>query len=392
MQSLAENAIFVGTKPRLHITGYAPRVAGSEILTEADVERIVAETSTLCAIPAPTFAEQQRGAVFLDLLITAGVPATFDTVGNVVARLGGPGPALALCAHLDTVFPGDAAVDVRRDGARLVAPGIGDNALGLAALLHVARVLVQEPPVTPVLLAATVGEEGLGDLSGVTALLDREPVRALIAIEGHGVDSLAVGGIVSVRLRVDFVGPGGHSWSDRGRGSAVHALLAAGDRLLTAAPPATLNVGIVEGGTAVNAIAEHASMLIDIRHADARIVDAANARVRRALAFGLPDGVTVEICEVGNRPGGTNRPDAPLIAAAHAARLAVGLGLAEEQLASTDANAALARGIPAVAIGISRGDHAHRADEWIAIPPIGLGVAGLVELVRRVTRSDFSHK
>lgn len=388
MQSLAGNAIFVGTMPRLHITGYAPRVAGSEIPTETDVERIVAETSTLCAIPAPTFAEQQRGAAFLGLLMDAGIPATFDTAGNVVARLGGPGPALALCAHLDTVFPGLTAVDVRRDGARLVAPGIGDNALGLAALLHVARVLVQEPPVTPVLLAATVGEEGLGDLRGVTALLDREPVRALIAIEGHGVDSLAVGGIVSVRLRADFVGPGGHSWSDRGRGSAVHALVAAGDRVLTAARPAALNIGVIEGGTAVNALAEHASMLIDIRHGDPRVVDAAHARVRRALTVSLPDEITVEIHQVGNRPGGANRPNEALVAAAHTARAHVGLGLAAEHLASTDANAALARGIPAIGVGISRGEHAHRVDEWIAVPPIGLGVAGLVELVRRSTQAE----
>ncbi|MGI9186797.1 MAG: M20/M25/M40 family metallo-hydrolase [Gaiellales bacterium] len=349
------------------------------------VARIVDDAEALCRIPAPTFAERTRGAAVLEHLQALHLDAAFDAVGNVVARIGEDGPALALCAHLDTVFPADTPLAVRREHGRLIGPGIGDNALGIATLLHVARELAVAPPSSPVLLGFTVGEEGLGDLRGVSALLDREPVRALIAIEGHGVDSLAVGGIASIRYRVTVTGPGGHSWTDRGRPSAVHHLIGLGEHVLETARPAAVNIGTISGGTAINAIADHAELLIDIRHDDQRVVEAAAARVERAVTTQPPDGISVELEQVGNRPGGANAPGEPLVALAHAARAAVGLGAAEEHLASTDANAGLARGIPSLGVGITRGDHAHRTDEWIAEAPIALGVGALLGLIRSAT-------
>ncbi len=353
-------------------------------LSENALVRIVDEATAICAVPAPTFAESLRAALVQDLLAEAGLAAQIDAAGNVVACVGADGPALALVAHLDTVFPNLTTIPIVRNGVRLTGPGIGDNALGIAAMVHVARELAHTPPSRPVLFAATVGEEGLGDLSGVTALLDTEPIRALIAIEGHGIDCLAIGGVASIRLRAEFSGPGGHSWSDRGRGSAIQALIGAGERALAAAAPAAFNIGVIEGGTTVNAIAQSATMVIDIRHGDPRIVDAARIRVERALTTALPGDVSVKVTLVGNRPGGANRPNDPLLEAARAARSAVGLGPADEIFASTDANAAFARQIPAVGIGITRGDFAHREDEWIAVPPIAMGVASLLELVRRL--------
>lgn len=366
-------------------TQYPLRVAQTLIPDAEATARIVDDAEALCLIPAPTFAERPRGEEVLARLHALRLDAAFDAAGNVVARIGEEGPALALCAHLDTVFPADTPLGVRRAGGRLIGPGIGDNALGIAALLHVARDLVLTPPSSPVLLGFTVGEEGLGDLHGVSALLDREPVRALIAIEGHGVDSLAIGGIASLRYRVTVTGPGGHSWTDRGRPSAVHHLIGIGNRVLEAAHPAAVNIGTIHGGTAINAIADHAELLIDLRHADQRVVDAAAARVERAITAQPPAGITVELEQVGNRPGGANASGEPLVELARAARTAVGLGTAEEHLASTDANAGLARGIPSLGVGITRGDHAHRTDEWIAEEPVALGVGALLGLIRSAT-------
>ena len=351
-------------------------------LPDADaVGRIADDALALAAIPAPTGSERARGEAVLDRLLALHLDAAFDEAGSVVARIGEDGPALAVCAHLDTVFPAGTELAVRRDGDRLVGPGVGDNAVGIAVVLHLARTLALEPPPRPVLLAFTVGEEGLGDLRGVRALLDREDVRGLVAVEGHGVDVLAVGGIASLRYRVAATGPGGHSWTDRGAPSAVHALVGAAARALPAAGPVALNIGTIGGGTAVNAIAERAEMLLDLRHHDAAEVHAAGVRVRAALGADVPDGIELEVQEVGNRPGGVNRPDEPLVAAARAARADVGLEPADEHLASTDANAAHARGIPAVAVGITRGDHAHRMDEWVLVPPIAQGAGALVRLV-----------
>ncbi len=306
----------------------------------------------------------------------------------MLARVGGAGPAIVVAAHLDTVFPAGTPLEPVREGDVLRGPGIGDNAIALAALLSLARDLAGGPaPGRPVLLAATVGEEGLGDLRGVRALLDAEDTACLIALEGHGVDSLTTGGVASARIAARYTGPGGHSWSDRGRPSAVHALVGAAAAALAVAPPAQANIGVVEGGIAVNAIAGDARLELDLRSDDDRVVEAAQARARAALAA-VPDGIEAHVECVGRRPGGQLEADHPLLLAAREARERAGLPAATEETASTDANAALGRGIPALALGISRGGGTHRPDEWIELPPAAGGIEAARLLVRALAGGD----
>jgi tripeptide aminopeptidase len=86
----------------------------------------------------------------------------------------GNGPTVMLSAHLDTVFPEGTDVTVKRDstasgGARLSAPGIGDDCRGLATVLAVTRALRDASVQTAgmIYIVGTVGEEGPGNLRGV---------------------------------------------------------------------------------------------------------------------------------------------------------------------------------------------------------------------------------
>jgi acetylornithine deacetylase/succinyl-diaminopimelate desuccinylase-like protein len=349
---------------------------------------VVAETLTLCAIAAPTGAEAERGRAVEALLRDAGAHPRTDAAGNVLARFGpGTGPATVIAAHLDTVFPAGTPLEARREGGHLHGPGIGDDCLGLAGLLHAARVLAAgAPPAHPVLLAATVGEEGLGDLRGARAVLDEHACDAFVALEGHGRDTLQVAGIGSARVRARFTAPGGHSWGDRGSPSAVHALLQAGAAAVAAAEGAHVNVGVVGGGTSINTIAAHAEAEFDLRDGDDATLEATRERVVAALHAAVPAGVELAVEPIGRRPAGATPPDHPLVEAARAARRAAGLPPAEEQASSTDANAALGRGIPAICVGITHGANAHRTDERVELAPLAAGLAALEELVRALAR------
>jgi acetylornithine deacetylase/succinyl-diaminopimelate desuccinylase-like protein len=313
-----------------------------------------------------------------------GIRPQRDTAGNVLARFGpAEGPALVVAAHLDTVFPATTPLEPREQDGLLQGPGIGDDCLGLAALVHLAGLVAAGPqPARPLLLAATVGEEGLGNLRGARALLDDQACDAFIAVEGHGRDTLQVAGIGSVRLRARFTAPGGHSWGDRGAPSAVHALLDAGSAALSAAAGAHINVGVVSGGTSINTIAGTAVAEIDLRAADDRELDATRERVAAALRAATPRDARVEIELLGRRPAGATAPDHPLVEAARAARRAAGLPPADENASSTDANAALGRGIPAICLGLTHGANAHRPDEHVELAPLGPGLAALEHLVR----------
>jgi acetylornithine deacetylase/succinyl-diaminopimelate desuccinylase-like protein len=349
---------------------------------------VVADTLALCAIAAPTGDEAERGRAVEALLRDAGADPHTDATGNVLARFGPPdGPATVLAAHLDTVFPAGTPLAPRRAGGCLHGPGIGDDCLGLGGLVHAARVLAGgAAPAHPILLAATVGEEGLGDLRGARALLDAHACDAFVALEGHGRDTVQTAGIGSARLRARFTAPGGHSWGDRGAPSAVHALLRCGAAAVAAARDAHINIGVVGGGTSINTIAAHAEAEIDLRDAGDAALEATRERVIAALHDALPAGVQLAVEPIGRRPAGVTPADHPLVRAARDARAHAGLPPAEEHASSTDANAALGRGIPAICLGLTHGANAHRTDERVELAPLEGGLAALEGLVRTLAR------
>jgi tripeptide aminopeptidase len=355
--------------------------------SDAAVAQVVDDTRRICAMPAPPFGEGPRAELVAWMLGEAGAPARIDETGNVIAPLGGEAPdTVVFAAHLDTVFAAGTEIALEEGDGRLAAPGVGDNSVAVAALVHLARHLRDRPLDRPVALVATVGEEGLGDLRGAKALLDETPVGAFVAVEGQMLEAIKLAGVGSIRLRVTVRGPGGHPWADRGTPSAVHGLvdLVAGVLAEAHGAEVVLNVGVIRGGTVINAIAGEACAEIDLRAEDDGALRAVAARVQEVLAW-TPDGLEVTVEPIGRRPGGRIAPDHPLVAAARRARERAGLPPAEEGASSTDANAAYGRGIPAITVGVTTGGNAHRLDEYIDLAPLGPGLAALEALAEDLT-------
>lgn len=363
-----------------------------EGLAQAALERVVALTRTVCLIPAPTGGEAERARFVADALAARGLEPGIDELGNVVARRKGRGdaPALMLAAHTDTVFPADTPLAVTREGEHMTGPGIGDNSLSVASLIVLAELLDEAGLDTPgdLLLAADVGEEGLGNLRGIRALVDRfeHELGAVIALEGHGLGKLTYEAVGSRRIRVNVTGPGGHSYGDFGRPSAAHVLGTIIHHLanleVPAQPKTTYNVGLIEGGVSVNTIAPTASAVIDMRSVDPVALSELVERVETIIDAQQREPIRVSIDLLGERPAGSMPPETPIVRCA--ARIIESLGLTlKADPGSTDANIPIARGIPAVRIGLTRGSGAHRTDERIELPPIALGMRQLLHLVEQ---------
>ena len=258
-------------------------------------ERTLDDQAELSRIPAPPFAEEERARRMAELMAEAGLERVrADETGNVLADLPGSrgGAPLVISAHLDTVFPAEVDVTVSREGQLLRGPGISDDARGLAVLLAVARCL-REGGIrctTPVLFAATVGEEGLGDLRGVKHLFhEGEGRRAagFISVDGAGLERLVVRALPSRRFRITGHGPGGHSWIDWGLVNPIHALGEAVSRLteldLPVEPTTTLTIARWGGGKSINAIPQDAWIEVDTRsESDDQLADL-ERRIRDAI-------------------------------------------------------------------------------------------------------------
>lgn len=352
------------------------------------------EVIRICEIPAPTFAEAERGAYVSRRFTEAGLTdVTTDDVGNVYGWLPGgkDGPAVLLAAHLDTVFPAGTDCTVRRGEGTLHAPGIGDNCSNLAALIVLAEVL-QRTGVRfrrRIAFAATVGEEGLGDLRGMRRLFAdlQQQLGAVIAVDG-GLGNLVHEAIASRRYRITCRAGGGHSWSHFGMPSAIHALgriiAQLSEMDVPAEPRTTFNVGVIEGGTSVNTIAAEASLLLDLRSvAPACLAQLDREAQRIWTTVAREAGVTVTADLIGDRPGGHIPASHPLCQAVRAVHQE--LGIATHSLpSSTDANIPLSAGVPAVTIGVTTGGNGHRLDEYIHLAPVPTGLQQLLLLLQRL--------
>ncbi len=342
----------------------------------------------ICAVPAPSGLEAERARFVAQLLRDVGYAADVDEIGNVYARRGDRGgQLLMLAAHTDTVFPASTPITVSRENGRLGGPGIGDNSLGVAAMIGVLTTLDDLGMETEhdILAVATVGEEGLGNLRGVREAVRRyqDELAGVIAVEGHNVGRITHAAVGSVRWKVTVRGPGGHSWGAFGKPSAIHGLgrIIAGIGALEvpATPKTTYNVGVIDGGTSVNTIAPSASALIDMRSVDAgalrRLVD----QVGQIVSSAAGDGLDVEVEVLGERPAGAIPVDHPFVRQSGDVLRALGMDPVFEA-SSTDANIPISLGIPAVCVGISRGSGGHTVNETIEVGPIADGLAQLVLL------------
>ncbi|MBE0411676.1 MAG: M20/M25/M40 family metallo-hydrolase [Anaerolineales bacterium] len=379
-----------------------------------EMDRFLKLVLAIQQIPAPTFSEGKRAAFIHDRFLEEGLSdVEVDAIGNVLARLPGRSSRqfVVVSAHLDTVFSEDVDLKARQENGIIRAPGIGDNALGLAGLIGLVwklrsydnnalpsqmdrdnqglnKVLPAGFP-GDVWLVANVREEGLGDLFGMRKVVERfgaQP-KAYIIVEGMSLGQVYHRGLGVRRYRIVTRTPGGHSWVDFGKPSAIHELANLVTRLtelpLPQHPRSSINVGVISGGTSVNTIAPEAYLELDLRSEDQGTLEILIEKVE-ALVKEVNRGdvhVTSEV--IGDRPVGELDHQHPLVLKAVQAIKDVGL-VPSLNIGSTDANIPLSQGLPAVCVGITTGGGAHTLDEHINIQPIDQGLEQLVKLVASV--------
>lgn len=357
---------------------------------------VIDEAIALQQIPAPTFDEAARAYYVRDrfkALTLADIE--IDTLYNVYARTPGSdpaAPAVVVSAHLDTVFPADTDLTISRDIAagRISGPGLGDNSMGVAAMLALAEALrdADYQPASDIYWVATVGEEGNGDLRGMRGAVRKLKGRAgqIVVLEGIGVSRVYNAGLGVRRLEVTVTGPGGHSWLHAERPSAIHHLLQIGAELvetvaLSQVPRATLNVGLISGGRSINTRAPDARMSIDLRSEDAATLSDLERAVRQVIQrYAHAPGLNVTTRVIGDRPSAHLDDNHPLVQAALTTLRYLGFEHVMPESGSTDANIPLALGIPSVCVGITTGGNAHSIDEYIDVGAVYVGMTQLTLL------------
>lgn len=340
----------------------------------------------LCRVPAPTFREAERAEHLRKAFADLGHQPRIDAAGNVVVPIvhSKQLPYIAVTAHMDTILAPARPEDIRvePDGT-MRGPGVTDNGTGLTALLALAKLLRDSPidnPQRNTLLVANVAEEGEGNLHGMRYVAEHSPysdrIDRYLVVDGASLGHITTSAIGSRRFELVIEGHGGHSWNDYGRANPVHALARAitliTESPLTSHPKTTLSVGVIQGGTSVNAIPCVARAKIDIRSQDEAALRAASKLVEeRSRAAVLAENqratdrlVGLQLRLIGSRPAAQELPRNPVAECFQAVDAYLGITSRFDR-ASTDANIPLAAGIPTVALGSGgRGGNAHAPGEW----------------------------
>ena len=365
-----------------------PRVARVLAILRDTANATTEEQIRITEIPAPPFQESVRADYMKKALASAGLRVETDDTGNVIGEWPGSSPEIImLTAHLDTVFPAGTDVRVKREGGRLLAPGISDNGTGLAALVALSKAFRDAKIKTnkTILFVADVGEEGEGNLRGIRALVDsyKKRLKYVLALDGSATEYVTTAALASRRVEITITGPGGHSWSDFGAPNPIHALGRGIARFVTAhvpeSPRTSFNIGEIEGGTSVNSIPASAHMKVDLRsESEAELAtletllrDAVKAGIDEEMSAarergmaGSPNLLNLKIIVLGIRPAGELPENSPLLAALLAADNQLG-NRSRRERSSTDANIPLSMGIQAISLGAGgRSGGAHTLEEW----------------------------
>ena len=365
-----------------------PRVAQVLDFLRTNASATTDEQVRITEIPAPPFHEGARAAYLKKLLAAIGLRVEIDGTGNVIGEYSGSSQdVVMLTAHLDTVFPAGTNVNVKREGGRLLAPGISDNGTGLAALVVVARALheVKIKTNNTILFVADVGEEGEGNLRGMRALVDayKKRLKGVIALDGSATEYVTTAALASRRVEIAVTGPGGHSWSDFGVPNPIHALGRGIARFVAArvpeSPRTSFNIAEIEGGTSVNSIPSRALMKVDLRSESESELGKLENFLRESIQSGIDEEMAaarergmagstsmldLKVSVLGVRPAGELPENSPLLAALLAADTRLG-NRSRRERSSTDANIPLSVGIPAISLGAGgRSGGAHTIEEW----------------------------
>mgnify|MGYP002780134502 FL=1 len=366
-------------------------MAAAHAKIAADYETTVAEVIELTEIPAPPFKEAARAGRMAEKFKALGLENVHvDEVGNVIGIKPGKdraARALMVAAHLDTVFPPDVPIKVRREGDTLHAPGIGDTTVTLAALLSFVRAMEagRITPARDIIFVANVGEEGQGDLRGVRHLFSKSPLRPrigdFISFDGSTVGRVTNGAVGSRRYRVAFKGPGGHSYGAFGLVNPMVAMANSVSGLYAIPVPAdvktTYAASTVAGGTSVNSIPNLILAEFDMRSASPANLKAVETRFLKVIEDAVAAenaardtryGKITAVPElIGDRPAGTTPATDPLVQTA--ARILTANGYdATLGASSTDSNIPISLGIPAITLSAGGGGfRAHALDEYVSV-------------------------
>ena len=356
---------------------------------------VLTDAVLLGEIPAPTFNESDRIRLTVDRFRENGLEdPEIDEHGNASAVLPGSegGSSILVMAHADSVFDANTQHVLNVGPDSITGPGIADNAIGLATVVALPK-LLKMLDITlkdDLILLANTKSLGKGNLEGARYFLEtkQRPIRSGICVEGATQGRLSYSGLGTLRGEIRLEVPGNYDWNRFGSSGAVGHLTRMVNQLLEIPLPKEPKTKMVLGGltcgTTYNKTPRRGVLRFEITSEADEVLDELKQKVDDLCQqCALENGTLVNLEIVARRPNCSIPFTHPLVKATRS--IMNEIGITPQVIPSTgDLNVLIEAGYSGVTLGLTEAENLGEINETIFLDPLQAGIAQLLTLLQAI--------
>ena len=346
-------------------------------------------------IPSPTFGEQERVRTVVDRFRENGLSNPgVDEFGNASAQLPGTEgqSSILIMAHADCVFSPEVRHEIQVGSDSMTGPGIADNALGLAAMISLPR-LLKELGIElrdNLILVANCKSLGRANLEGAHGFLETmsQPVRAGICVEGSTLGRLSYSGLGTLRGEITLQVPSDYDWKRFGASGAISHLTGLINQIreipIPKEPKTQLVFGGLKCGSSYNTSPRQGSLRFEITSEEDGIVGQMENQLNEICEqFSAETGTLVNMEVVAKRQNCGIPYTHPLVKTTRSIMQKAGI-TPQVDPSTGDLNALILGGLPAVTLGLTTVENLREINETIQLDPLYSGMCQLVTLIQAI--------
>ncbi len=358
-------------------------------------DSLLTDAVLLGEIPSPTYDEGERIRVVVDRFRENGLNhPTVDEFGNASAQLPGSigQSSILVMAHADSVFSPEVRHEIQVGSDSMTGPGIADNALGLAAMISLPRIL-QDLNIQlsdNLILVANAKSLGRANLEGARGFLETMslPARAGICLEGSSLGRLSYSGLGTLRGEIILQVPSDYDWKRFGAAGAISHLTGLINQIreipISKEPKTKLVFGGLKCGSSYNTSPRQGSLRFEITSEGDEIIGQMENQLNEICEqFSAETGTRVSMEVVAKRQNCGISFTHPLVKTTRSIMQEAGI-TPQVDPSTGDLNALILGGLPAVTLGLTTVENLREVNETVHLDPLYAGMAQLVTLIQAI--------